>query len=174
MFAHTMRFQYIQSLKRTMTELIAPVETVQGQMYEEDGRVMPTGVELIMGELTTVALIMINADLDISRKEIDLLNNFRQAVYGDKYVALAAENYNELCQKFLSMYPSRCLSIDSTPYTVQYLQTYDREHGTDFADKAKAMFLQLAVTIASADGRKDREEHIVLRNFKEVLYPQNQ
>ncbi len=160
----------IHSLEETIHELIEPLENVQLQIYDEEGGELPGGLELIMGELTMVALIFTNADLNISSDETDLLNNFRRAIYGDKFVALTSHDYLELCQKFLHIHPNRHLSIDYVPYTVQYLQIYDHEHGTEYAEKAKAMFFRLANAIVKADGVEKSEENMTLLNFKEILY----
>jgi SpoVK/Ycf46/Vps4 family AAA+-type ATPase len=160
----------IRSLEETIHELIEPIESVQLQIHEEEGGDLPDGLELIMGELTMVALIFTNADLNISSDETDLLNNFRRAFYGDKSLALTSHDYQELCRKFLRIHPNRRLSIDHMPYSVPYLQIYDRENGTEYAEKAKAMFFRVANAIVKADGEEKPEEMMTLLNFKEILY----
>ncbi|MGI8668348.1 MAG: AAA family ATPase [Aridibacter sp.] len=161
----------IWSLRETIHELIEPIESVQLQIHKEEGGDLPDGLELLMGELTMVALIFTNADFNISSDETDLLNDFRRAIYGDKSRALTSQDYLELCRKFLHIHPkNRHLSIDYVPYSVQHLQIYDREHGTEYAEKAKAMFFRLANAIVKADDAEKSEEMMMLLNFKEILY----
>ncbi len=164
---------FIQSLEETIRELIKPLESIQGQIYEEEGGGLPDGLDLLMGELTMVALIFTNVDLNISEEETDVLNNFRQSIYGNESFALTSHDYRELCRKFLRIHPDRRISIDYTPYSVQYLQIYDREHGTEYAERARTMFFRLANAIVKADGVEKSEELMTLLNFKEILYSSN-
>ncbi len=170
MASHFRSTPLIRSLEETIHELIEPLESVQLQIHEEEGGDLPDGLELIMGELAMVALIFTNADLNISSDETDLLNNFRRAIYGDKSLALTSHDYLELCRKFLHVHPNRRLSIDHMPHSVQCLQIYDREHGTEYSEKTKAMFFRLANAIVKADGAEKTEEMMTLLNFKEILY----
>jgi len=55
-------------------------------------------------------------------------------------------------------------------YSVQYLETYDAEHATEYAEKAKAVFFQVAKAVVQADEREQSRETITLLNFKEILY----
>ena len=122
---------FIISLRGTILELIQPIEKIQRQIHEEEGGDSPDGLSLIMGELTMVALIFMNADFNISSKETDLLNDFRLAIYGDNSLAFTSQDYIALCRRFLRLYPDRNISIDYIPNSVKYLQIYDREHGTN-------------------------------------------
>jgi len=160
----------IRSLEETIHELIEPIESVQLQTHGEDGNYLPDGLELLSGELTMIALIFTNADSNISSDETDLLNNFRRTICGDESFALTSHDYRELCRKFLRIHPNRRLSIDHLPLSVQYLQIYDREHRTEYAERAKAMFFRLANAIVKADDIEKPEEMMTLLNFKEILY----
>lgn len=163
----------VRSLEETIHELIEPIESVQLQIHGEDGNYLPDGLELLTGELTMVALVFTNADLNISGDETNLLNNFRRAICGDESFALTSHDYRTLCRKFLRVHPHRRLSIDHMPYSVQYLQIYDRKHGTEHAERARAMFFRLANAIVKADGTEKQEEMMTLLNFKEILYSSN-
>jgi SpoVK/Ycf46/Vps4 family AAA+-type ATPase len=161
----------IRSLEETIHELIEPIESVQLQTRGEDKNYLPDGLELLSGELTMIALLFTNADSNISSDETDLLNDFRRTICGDESFALSSHDYRELCRKFLHIHPNRRLSIDHMPYSIQYLQSYDRENGTEYAERAKAMFFRLANAIVKADGKEKPEEMITLLNFKDILYP---
>ncbi len=75
-----------------------------------------------------------------------------------------------MCRNFLRIHPDRRLSLDHKPYSVQYLETYDAEHGTEYAEKAKALFFQLGKAVIQADESEQFKEAITLLNFKEILY----
>lgn len=169
MASHDKNAKFLQFLVKTINELIPPLDTVLSQLHEE-GDDLPISLELIMGELTIVSLIFMDVDLNISKEEINLLNDFRKLIYGDKVLPFTAPNYHELCNECLCIYPHRRLSIDSLPFTVQYLQTYDQKNGTKYAKEAKEMFFRFAATIVRVDS-EDWEEHLVLRNYRDVLYP---
>ncbi len=76
-----------------------------------------------------------------------------------------------MCRKFLRIHPNRRLSIDHKPYSVQYLETYDAEHATEYAERAKAVFFQVAKAVVQADRLEQSVETTTLLNFKEILYP---
>lgn len=172
MVVHVNKAGLIQVFKESINELVSPLDTILSQSRQE-GDDLPNSLELIMGELTVVALIFMDIDLDISKEEINFLNDFRKSIYDDKVVHLTAPDYNELCNKCLGIYPHSCLSIDNLPLTIQYLQIYDQKKGTEYAKKAKEMFFRFAAMIARVDGLKDWEEHLILRNYRDVLYPKN-
>lgn len=162
--------QLIESLSATIRELVEPIESVQLGIQVEGSGLVPNGLELIAGELTMVVLVLTNADLNITDEEARLLNNFRQAICGDYNFALSSHDYSDMCRKFLRIHPDRRLSLDHKPYSVQYLETYDAEHATDYAEKAKAVFFQVGQAVVQADEREESRETITLLNFKETLY----
>jgi len=170
MSSHSKSIQLVESLKGTIRELVEPIERIQLRIHNEESGCEPNGLELIAGELTMVVLIFTNADLNITKDETDLLNNFRQAICGGDSFALTSDDYLDMCRRFLRIHPNRRLSIDHPPSTVRYLDTYDREHGTEYAQKAKDIFFKLASAIVQADGIERPEEMMTLLNFKEILY----
>ncbi|HYJ87143.1 MAG TPA: hypothetical protein VEW46_13870 [Pyrinomonadaceae bacterium] len=170
MSSHSESIQLMESLKATIRELVEPIESIQSKTRDgETG--YPNGLELMMGELTMVVLVFTNADLNITDEETGLLNNFRHAICGDDAFALSSHDYVDMCRKFLRIHPNRRLSIDHKPYSVQFLETYDGEHGTQYAEKAKAVFFEVAKAVIQADEREQSKETISLLNFKEILYP---
>lgn len=162
--------QLIGSLSAIIRELVEPIERVQLGIHDEQSGFVPNGLELIAGELTMVVLVFTNADLNITDEETDLLNNVRHAIRGDDAFALSSHDYLDMCRKFLRIHPDRRLSIDHKPYSVQYLETYDAEHATEYAEKARAVFFQVAKAVVQADEREHSKETITLLNFNEILY----
>ena len=170
MSSHTESIQLIESLNATIREFVEPIESVQLEIHSEERDYVPDGLELIAGELTMMILLFTNADLEITEEETDLLNSFRHAICGDDAFDLSTHDYLDMCRKFLRIHPDRRLSIDQKPYSVQYLEIYDREHASQYAEKSKDLFFQIARIIVQADGTERTQERIALLNFKEILY----
>lgn len=173
MSSHSNSIQLVESLETTIRELIDPIEKIQAQIHNEESGYIPNGLELIAGELTMVVLVFSNVDLNITDEETSLLNNFRRAVCGDDAFGLTSDDYLDMCRRFLHAHPDRRLSIDQKPYTVQFLQSYDRQHKTEYAQEAIAIFLQLAQAVIAADGIERPQEMMTLLNFKEILDSQD-
>lgn len=173
MSSHSQSIQLIESLNATIRELVAPIERMQSRIHDEERGYVSDGLDLLAGELTMVVLVFTNADLNITDEETDLLNDFRHAICGDDAFALSSHDYLDMCRNFLRIHPDRRLSIDHKPYSVQYLETYDAEHATEYAEKAKAVFFQVAKAVVQADEREQSRETITLLNFKEILYSQD-
>lgn len=170
MSSHSESIQLIESLKVTIRELVEPIERIQLGIHNEESGYVPNGLELIAGELTMVVLVFTNADLNITDGETVLLNNFRQAICGDDAFALTSHDYLDMCRQFLRIHPNRRLSIDHKPYSVQYLETYDAEHATEYAERGKAVFFEVAKAVVQADRIEQSVEGMTLLNFKEILY----
>jgi len=171
MSSHSKSIQVVESLKVAIRELVGPIEKIQLRDHLKEGE-LPNGLELIASELTMVVLIFTNADLNIAGEETDLLNSFRYAIYGDHDFALSSHDYLDMCRRFLQIHPNSRLSIDHKPYSIQYLEIYDAEHATDYAEKAKAVFFDVAKAVVQADNTEESRENMTLLNFKEILYPQ--
>jgi hypothetical protein len=174
MSSHSESLQLIESFRDTIRDLIDPIEKIQLRIHDAESGYVPNGLELIAGELTMVVLVFTNADLNIAEKETDLLNNFRYAICGDDGFALSSHDYLDLCRKFLTIHPDSRFSIDHKPYSLQFLETYDAEHATDYAKRAKTMFFQIAKAVVEADEREQSEEMMTLMNFSEILCSDNQ
>jgi hypothetical protein len=170
MSSHSKSIQVVESLKVAIRELVGPIEKIQLRDHVKEGE-LPNGLELIASELTMVVLIFTNADLNITGEETDLLNNFRYAICGDHAFALSSHDYLDMCRRFLQIHPNSRLSIDHKPYSIQYLEIYDAEHVTDYAEKAKAVFFDVAKAVVQADDTEESRENMTLLNFKEILYP---
>jgi hypothetical protein len=105
----------------------------------------------------------------MTNDEIDILKDLRRAVCGDDAFDVTPRSYLDMCRNFLRIHPNGRLSIDHQPDTVHLLQIYDRQHGTQYSEKAKAIFFQLASSIVQADGLEKPQELMTLGNFKDIL-----
>jgi hypothetical protein len=102
--------------------------------------------------------------LDAAQKEIH-----GEDKDGNGIPEFTSEDYVGLFQEFLTLYPDKRLTLDHVPASIRLLQSYDQGHDTQFALKAKSLFIQFAGAIVKADRNEDFEESIVLANFKDVL-----
>lgn len=159
----------LRALKQNIEDIITPLETAQLEFYGGDGKKVQNGKDLIMGELTMIVIMLTNVDAEISRGELELLNDMRHVVYGYGIQELNSNDYFELSKKFLHIYPNRTFTLDHKPASVRVFLEYDKKHGTDFASKAREIFTQLADTIVFADKEEQSVETMILRNFKDFL-----
>ena len=159
----------LKSLKQNVEELIPPLEAAQKEIYGEDKESIKDSLDLIMGDLTMVVVMLTNIDSDIAATELKLINDMRHVVFGDGIPELTSNDYIGLFQEFLQLYPSKLLTLDHIPTSIRFLQTYDQGHGTDYAGKAKNLFIQFAEAIVKADREEDFGESITLANFKDIL-----
>ena len=159
----------LRSLEQNVEELIPPLEAAQKEIYGEDEESIKDSLNLIMGDLTMVWVMLTNIDSDISATELELINGIRHVVFGYGIPELTSDNYMELFREFLQLYPNKRLTLDHVPPSIRFLQTYDQGHGTEYAGKAKSLFIQFAEAIVKADREEHFGESITLANFKDIL-----
>jgi hypothetical protein len=128
-----------------------------------------SSVDLVMSELTMIVLLLTGTDDDVAPRELELLNDMRHVVYGDGIPELTSSDYRELCREFLRIYPEKRLTIDHMPSSVRLLIAYDQAHGTQYADKARTLFIQFSEALVKADNNEHPVEAIILANFKDIL-----
>jgi hypothetical protein len=159
----------LRALKPNIEELIVPLDSAQKEVYGEDKESIKDSLDLIMSELTMMMVMLTNIDSDVSPKELELLNDMRHVVLGYGIPELTSNDYLGLFREFLELYPDRRLTLDHVPASIRFLQTHDQSHGTEYAGKAKSLFIQFAEAIVNADHEEDFEESNTLANFKEIL-----
>ncbi len=160
----------LRSLRQSLEGLLVPL-SAQLEGDDSGSITAQNALDLIVGDLTMVALILTNVDLRVTPDELDLLNGIRQAVYGDEISLLTSEHYEDLCRQFLHLYPRKRLTIDALPKSIMQLEEYDSTHGTCYSDKARTLFLEFAGALVIADKNRDSVESITLLNFRDILYP---
>ena len=159
----------LRSLKQNIEEIIAPLEAAQLEFYKENRNMIQNSVDLVMSELTMIVLLLIGTDDDVAPRELELLNEMRHVVYGDGIPELTSSDYRELCREFLRIYPEKRLTIDHMPSSVRLLIAYDQAYGTQYADKARTLFIQFSEALVKADNNEHPVEAIILANFKDIL-----
>lgn len=157
------------SLKQTIEELIPPIDAAQAESVGEEIGTRQPGIDLLMSDLTMMVVLLTNVDSEISAHELNLINGMRHAVYGEGIPKLTSDDYMGLFREVLQLYPNQRLTLDHVPASIRLLKTYDQNHGTDYAGKAKALFIQFGEAIVRADKQEDFAEDILLTNFKDVL-----
>jgi hypothetical protein len=159
----------LRSLKQNIEKIVAPLEAAQLEAYVENEELVQNGLDLITGELTMIVMLLTNVDHDISNSELELLNDMRHVVYGYGIPELTSNDFKELCEKFLRLYPKSRFTFDHLPPSIRFLRAYDKTHGTDHAATARAIFIQFSDAIVKADKNEGQLETMVLENFKDVL-----
>ena len=159
----------LRSLKQDIEELIKPIEIAQIEFYGENSERIQDSMDLIMGELTMTVLWLTDTDADVSSGELELINDMRHVVYGYGIPDLTSNSYIELLTEFLKLYPKRRIGVDNLPITILALRNYDRKHETNFADKARKIFIQFADAIVMADKNENPSESMGLAYFREIL-----
>lgn len=159
----------LRSLKQNIDEITAPLEAAHLESYQENTNKTQSSVDLVMSELTMIVLLLIGTDDDVAPRELELLNDMRHVVYGDGIPELTSSDYRELCREFLRIYPEKRLTIDHMPSSVRLLIAYDQAHGTQYADKARTLFIQFSEALVKADNNEHPVEAIILANFKDIL-----
>ena len=159
----------LRSLKQDIEEISAPLEIAQSEFYMENKDGIQDSLELVMSELTMIVLLLIGTDEDVAPRELELLNDIRQVVYGYEIPELTSSDYLDLCREFLRIHPERRLTIDHLPSSVRLLRIYDQSHGTQYADKARTLFIHFGEALVKADNNEHPVEAIILANFKDIL-----
>src|SRR5687768_6445264 len=134
----------LRSLKQNIEALIAPIEAGEVEFYGEDSHKVQSGLDLLMGELTMVVLLLSDPEGTISAAELELLNDMRHVVFGYAIPELNSNDPMELRRQFLRIHPDRLLTLDNLPLSVRLLQVYDGSHGTEYANKARLLFVQFS------------------------------
>lgn len=160
---------FLEPLKQNIEELLPPLDAVQKEIHGEDTESIKDSLDLIMGDLTMMMVMLTNIDSDISTAELELINDMRHIVFGSGIPELTSDDYMGLFQEFLNHYPDKRLTLDHVPASIRLLKAYDQGHNTQFAGKAKSLFIQFAEAMIKADKKEDFGESITLANFKDVL-----
>jgi tellurite resistance protein len=147
-----------------------------GQLDESEAREgeikLPSGPDLLIGELMMVALLFSSSDNELAEREISLINEIAQAIQGDEAEEINGTNFLQVFNKFTADYPGIRLTLDNMPLSIHRLKEFDIEYGTTHAEEAKLLFLDFASAIVKADGEVREREKMTLANFESVLFPQ--
>ena len=159
----------LRTLNEKLEEIRVPLDAAQSEFYGHDSEKLRPGLDLVMNELTMVVLLLTGTDSEVADRELELLNDMRHVAYGYGIPELTSNDYLELCREFLRLYPNGLITIDHLPLSVKLLLSYDQAHQTDYANKARALFMEFAEALVHADNTEHPAETILLANFKETL-----
>jgi hypothetical protein len=159
----------LRPLKQNIEELIAPIEAGEIEFYGEDSHKVQSGLDLLMGELTMVVLLLADPEGTISAAELELLNDMRHVVFGYGIPELNSNEPMELRRQFLRILPDRLLTLDHVPLSVRLLDVYDQSHGTEYANKARLLFVQFSEAMIKADKEEHPIEVAFLGHFRQIL-----
>lgn len=159
----------LRALKQKIREINAPLESAQRELYGENSEKIRSGYYMIMAELTMALLVLTGTDSDVTDLELQLLNEMRHSVYGDEIQELTSCDYIELCREFLRLYPNRLITMDHLPMSIRLLRSYDRAHGTEYTNRARALFVRFAEAMIRANKDDHRYERAVWAYFQAIL-----
>jgi AAA+ superfamily predicted ATPase len=167
--------EHLKYLQETINELLEPLEFAVWEMklYTE----APSALWLFAYDLYNTALRFFFAVDNIPKKEAEFFFDFCWYFGGmhlgdgldqeysleqrrSKFQNIVAERQDELMSRE---------DYKSVP-SVKALEIYDTQHGTTYAEIAKAMVFRFANLLVKADGKITRAEEIELIKFKNVLY----
>jgi stage V sporulation protein K len=172
---HRDSFPIIDYIRNASQDLIAPLEDVGWELWESGDDVVD-GQQILLTSLSLVATRFACTDGDLSDEELDFIADIVMNLdsddskdnshHGYEYKRVVRQKIRQLVNAGLDV----SLRLDVPP-AILYLDRYDSENGTFYAEKARAMFFRFANAIAKADGRITKQEEGELQRFKEALYP---
>lgn len=166
---HPASSNFLRYLRRTLPELVDPVETVQWLVWEA-GNDLPDGMGVIYYDLFALALQLFNVDKNIPEQEIDFYRNVARVFeHSHDDGSLPSRALRDIYRQSIREDPEYYDQL-SRPAAIDFLEVYDDQHGTDYADTAKALFFQFASVLVKADGKVTKHEEAALANLEMLLY----
>jgi Holliday junction resolvasome RuvABC ATP-dependent DNA helicase subunit len=153
----------------TLEELLEPLE--QCLRAEQDpGNEEVSGLFHFAFCFQCLSFQLSNSDGDVSESAMALCADTYNMLCKDGYKKYSPKEFRHKALKDIREKPDFYGSL-SVPMCVSYLEGYDRVKGTNYADKAKAVFFLFANVFVNADGKVTRKEELALSSFKDLLYP---
>ncbi len=170
MALHADSLAIMRYLKNSFYELIDPIEQV-GWAHWEEGDDTVDGWSIISGDTFVIGLHFATVDGDLSDDEAAFLADIHQLLdpNSEDISDLTKRQHRDIMRNSVRNNPELFLNLN-IPAAVAYLKIYDNAYGTDYADKAKAMFFRYANAITKADASVTKAEEIALSKFKQILY----
>ena len=159
----------LRYLKNTIYELIDPLEQVEWAYWQE-GDDTVDGWATFRGWLSIVGVYFASVDGALTDDEAAFLNDVSDFFYPDESQGyITPRQYGDILRNAIQRNPDLYLTL-RLPSLVFYLMDYDNAYGTDYAEKARAMFFRFANAIIKADGRISPLEEAALAEFKSILF----
>lgn len=140
-----------------------------GQLGRRNGPV--DGWQTINNELFTIGLHFAAIDGDLSDDEAAMIQDI-QEFFDPNYDSddiLSKRQKRDILRGVVRTNSEFIMTL-RLPVVVAYLKDYDLAYGSDFAEKARAMYFRFANAITKADGTITEEEQSALAEFKSLLY----
>ena len=130
------------------------------------------GMKLLKVDCWKLGLQLANADGDISESESALLRDVQEMFdpNGKRHESLTNLQLRDINRDSVRGGQAFWSEL-RLPSSILYLQVSDDEHGTGYANKARAMFFRFANALVKADGKVTAKEEQILFKLKDVLYP---
>jgi hypothetical protein len=159
----------LRYLKNVVYELIDPLEQAEWAFWEE-GDDTVDGWRTLHGSLLTLGLYFAAIDGALTDDEAAFINDVSEFLSPEEFEGhLTARQHGDILRKLMRDNPDVYLTLRMPP-PIFYLSQYDEAHGTDYAEKARAMFFRFANAITKADDRISPSEEAALAEFKSVLF----
>ncbi len=158
-----------------MQELLEPLEFAVWEMKVHPFPEAPSGLWLISYELQMVIGGLLLSTHKISNEEFELYSdycwffNIQSGELFNQTYSLDVRR-NALQEALRKNQESIIENKDSLSPSIKALETYDIQHGTNYAEIARVMFFRFANSFVKIDGAISRQEEIQLNKLKDVLY----
>ena len=169
MTLHPDSLPLLRYIKNSIYELIDPLEHVEWSFWEE-GDDTVDGWFSFRANLSIIGVYFAAVDGALTDDEAALLNDVSEFFTPDEPAGyLTAKQYGDILRDAMRRNPIIYSNLQ-LPTPVFYLSQYDNTYGTDYAEKARALFFRFANAITKADGRISAQEEAALAEFKSVLF----
>lgn len=166
--------QILKELQESINEILEPLEFAIWKMELRPD--VSSGLFVLKDELNTTAFRFLLASNTISEEETELYFDFKWYFDFDGDVELdQSYSIKDRTELFRSALNSNRENFQSKVKSygvpcIRTLEIYDIKHGSDFAEKAKAMFFRFVNSLVKIDGNISKKQEIELNKFKEILY----
>jgi AAA+ superfamily predicted ATPase len=158
----------VQHFTEVIHELIRALQVVFERFSNKTvGLSDPTTT--LVDDLTCVALYFAGTDTDLTYTEAAIIRDVL-ALFGADHQTLSTSRYIDSFLRAIRERPTIARTL-TLPHTIQLLQLYDSAEGTEYANRARALFFRFANAIMKADGRATHSELDALAEYKALLYP---
>jgi SpoVK/Ycf46/Vps4 family AAA+-type ATPase len=159
----------LRYLKGTVYELIDPLEQAEWAFWEE-GDDTVDGWRTLSSSLSAIGVYFATVDGALTDDEAGFLADINQFFSPEESEdLLTARQHGDILRSVMREHPEVYRQLELPP-PIFYLSQYDNTYGTDYAEKAKAMFFRFANAVIKADGRISPSEKAALAEFKTLLF----
>lgn len=164
MMRHSDSLAFVTYLRRTVIDLLEPMQTVNREL-ERRGTSTYDAVDLLKLTFIQIGVYFANIDGNVSIDEVDFIADIK-TIFDEDWEDVSSYQL----QPFIKDMVNDVSEDLATNMPVTLLQVYDESMGTDYATQAKSMFFRFANSVVKADGTVSYKEEIALSNYKETLF----